>query len=169
MELLLITSTAKMVSKTWGQHGYLRTWLQRCWFPWRHGQRLSGCMFTADDRTWDDFAHPRCNKLWNPRMTWNAENKRARRPINKNRTQARAKKQRKDITGSYTRGLFLESPETLQEHFGWHDSLCVFKTKASRGTKLRSYFNFYSLYNIWKDQLYRISGLEFDEWVFGPE
>ena len=39
-------------------------------------------------------------------------------------------------------------------------------TKASRGTKLRSYFNFYFLYNIWKDQLYRISGSEIYEWVF---
>ena len=41
--------------------------------------------------------------------------------------------------------------------FGWQ-SLCIFKTKASRGTKLCSSFNFYPLYNIWEDQLYRISG-----------
>ena len=34
------------------------------------------------------------------------------------------------------RGPFLESPETLRAHFGWHDPLCVFKTKQSRGTKL---------------------------------
>ena len=27
----------------------------------------------------------------------------------------------------------------------------------------------YSLYNIWKDQLHRISGSEFYEWLFGPE
>ena len=37
------------------------------------------------------------------------------------------------------------------------------------GTKLRGYFNFHSLYNIWKDQLYRISGSEFDEWLFRPK
>ena len=55
------------------------------------------------------------------------------------------------------RGLFLESPETFRAYFGWHNSLCVFKTKGSRGTKLCSYFYFHSLYNIWKDQLYRIS------------
>ena len=55
------------------------------------------------------------------------------------------------------RGLFLESPETFRAHFGWHNCLCIFKTKASRGTKLSSYFYFYSLYNIWKDQLYKIS------------
>mgnify|MGYP007094270400 CR=1 FL=1 len=66
-------------------------------------------------------------------------------------------------------GLFLESPETFRVHFGWHNSLCIFKTKASRGTKLSSYFYFYSLYNIWEDQLYRISRPEFDEWLFGPE
>ena len=27
----------------------------------------------------------------------------------------------------------LESPETFRDHFGWHNSLCIFKTKASRG------------------------------------
>ena len=69
----------------------------------------------------------------------------------------------------HSRGLFLESPETFRAHFGWHNSLCIFKTKASRGTKLCSYFYFYSLYNIWEDQLYRISRPEFDEWLFGPE
>ena len=58
-------------------------------------------------------------------------------------------------------GLFLESPETFRAYFGWHNSLCIFKTKASRGTKLCSYFCFYSLYNIWKDQLYRISRSHF--------
>ena len=40
---------------------------------------------------------------------------------------------------------------------------------ASRGTKLCSCFNFYFLYNTWKDQLYQISGSKFYEWVFGPE
>ena len=33
--------------------------------------------------------------------------------------------------------------------FGWHTSLYILKTKASRSTKLCTYFNFYSLYNIW--------------------
>ena len=65
------------------------------------------------------------------------------------------------------RGPFLESPETFRAHFGWRNSLCIFKTKASRGTKLWSYFNFYSLYNIWKDQPYRISGSEFCQWFSG--
>ena len=32
--------------------------------------------------------------------------------------------------------------------FGWHNSLCIFKTKVFRVTKRRSYFNFYSLYNM---------------------
>ena len=50
---------------------------------------------------------------------------------------------------------------------GLHNSLCIFKTKASRGTKLCIYFNFYSLYNIWKDQLHKISGSQFCEWLFG--
>ena len=45
-------------------------------------------------------------------------------------------------------------------NFGWHNSLCIFKTMASGVTKLRLYFNFYFLYNIWKHQLYRISWSE---------
>ena len=47
-----------------------------------------------------------------------------------------------------TWGLLLESPETFRAHLGWHNSLCNFKTKASRGTTLCSCFYFYSVYNI---------------------
>ena len=47
------------------------------------------------------------------------------------------------------------------------NSLCIFKTKASLGPKLWSYFNFYSLYKIWKYQLHRISESEFYEWLLG--
>ena len=68
-----------------------------------------------------------------------------------------------------TRSLFLESPETFWAHFGWLNSLCIFKVKVSWGTKLCSYFNCYSLYNLWKEQLNRISGSQFYEWLFGPE
>ena len=69
---------------------------------------------------------------------------------------------------SQTRGLFLKSPEIFRAYFGRHNSLCIFKTKASRGTKLCSYFFLYSLYNISKNQLYRISRSHFYEWLFGP-
>ena len=62
-----------------------------------------------------------------------------------------------------------QGPETFRAHFGWHNCLCIFKTKVSRGTKLCSYLNFHSLQNIWKDQLYRTSGSEFCQWLFGPE
>ena len=60
-----------------------------------------------------------------------------------------------------TSGPFLESAETFRAHFRRHSSLCIFKTKASQGTKLCSYFNFSPLCNIWKDQLYRMSESEF--------
>ena len=53
--------------------------------------------------------------------------------------------------------------------FGWHNSLCILKAKAFQDTKLYSYFTFSSLYIMWKDQLYRTSGLEFYGWLFGPE
>ena len=75
----------------------------------------------------------------------------------------------RDFRETGPRGPFLESPETFRAHFGWHNSLCIFKTKASRGTKLCSYFNFYLLYNIRTEQLYRVSRSEFHEWLFGPE
>ena len=76
-----------------------------------------------------------------------------------------------DLSPGATRvwGPFLESPETFPAHFGWHNSLFIFKTKATRGTKLYTYFNYYSLYNIWEYQLYRISLPEFYKWLFGPE
>ena len=51
--------------------------------------------------------------------------------------------------------------------YGWLNSFCIFKTKVFHVTKLCSYFNFYCLYNIRKDELYRISGSDFYEWLFG--
>ena len=47
--------------------------------------------------------------------------------------------------------------------------LYIFNTNGPRGAKLCRYFNFYSLYKIWNDQLYRISGSQFYEWLFGTE
>ena len=47
--------------------------------------------------------------------------------------------------------------------------LCVFKTKASRGMKLYSYFYFYSVLQHMKDKRYRINRSEFYEWLFGPK
>ena len=64
---------------------------------------------------------------------------------------------------------FSKSPETYRARFGWHNSLCIFKTKASRGTKLCSFFQLFSFYNIWKYQLCGISGSEFYEWLVRPE
>ena len=75
----------------------------------------------------------------------------------------------RNLRGKGPWGPFLKSPETFRAQFGWYNSLYIFKTKTSRGTKLCSYFDFYSLYNIWTDQLYRLSRSEFHEWLFGPE
>ena len=57
-----------------------------------------------------------------------------------------------------TTGPFLERPETFRVHFRRHSPLCIFKTKASQGMKLCSYFNFSPLCNIWKDT-------SFTEWA----
>ena len=73
------------------------------------------------------------------------------------------------IVGSLLWGLFLESPETFRADFGRSNFLCIFKTKASRGTKLHSYYYFYSLYKIWKDQRYRINRSELCDWLLAPE
>ena len=56
----------------------------------------------------------------------------------------------------------------VPKFFGRHNSLCIFKTKVFGVTKLCSYFNLYSLYNIWNDQLHRISASVFYEWLFVP-
>jgi len=45
-------------------------------------------------------------------------------------------------------GSSSESPETFRVLLEWHNTLCIFKAKVSRGTKLCSYLNFYSLYNM---------------------
>ena len=68
----------------------------------------------------------------------------------------------------YPRARFSKFPNVFRG-FGWHNSPCIYKTNASWGTKLCGYFNFYSFYNVWKDQLYRINWSEFYEWPFGPE
>ena len=47
--------------------------------------------------------------------------------------------------------------------------VCSKRRCLARGTNLCSYFNFYSLFFKWKDQLYRLSGSESYEWLFGPE
>ena len=43
------------------------------------------------------------------------------------------------------------------------------KRRGPRGTKLCSYFNCYSLYNIWQKPAFRVSGSEFYERLFWPE
>ena len=59
------------------------------------------------------------------------------------------------VKTTVTRSLSEDSPRwsgacfsKVLKLFGWHNSLSISETKASRGTKLCSYFNFYSLYNI---------------------
>ena len=66
-------------------------------------------------------------------------------------------------TSVRTWGPFLESP--FRAHFGWHNSLFIFKTKLSRSSQLLlcSYFNFYCLYNLWTDQ----GPLQLGPWSFG--
>ena len=43
---------------------------------------------------------------------------------------------------------FSKVPKLFRVHLGWHNSLCIFKTKASRGTTLCPYIHSYSLYNM---------------------
>ena len=69
------------------------------------------------------------------------------------------------------RGPFLESPETFRAHFGLHNSLCIFRAKVSRDTKLCIYFNFYSLYNTIyeKTSFPELAGRSFRNGFSGPK
>ena len=49
------------------------------------------------------------------------------------------------------------------------NSLCIFKTMASRGTKLCRYLNYYSLYNIWKTSFTEIVGRSLKNDFSGPK
>ena len=65
---------------------------------------------------------------------------------------------------TWSRGLFLESPGTLRLHLGWHNSFCIFKRKAFRGTKL-----FLFLFPLQHMKRPALSRSVFYEWLFGPE
>ena len=73
------------------------------------------------------------------------------------------------VLGTFEKRAPGARPSKVPTLFGWHSSLCIFKAKASQSTKLCTYLNLYSLYNICKDQLYRINGWQFYEWLFGLE
>ena len=66
-------------------------------------------------------------------------------------------------------GLFLKSPESFRAYFGCHDSLYIFATPRLQANKLRNPISFYYIKNVLKDQLFKISRLQFDDWLFGPE
>ena len=64
---------------------------------------------------------------------------------------------------------FLESPETFRAHFGCHYFLRILKTKTFSCLKLCNEFALSYLEILVKDKLFRISGSQFLEWLFGPE
>ena len=63
-------------------------------------------------------------------------------------------------------GLFLESPENF---LGGHTSLCIFAMPRFKVIKLRNPLGFYWIKNMMKDQLFKTSRLQFDNWLLGPE
>ena len=76
--------------------------------------------------------------------------------------------------------LFLKSPETFRAYFGYHNSLYILATPSIvRGStnsaprfyaiKLRNHLGFSYIKNMLKDQLFKPSELQFDNWLFGPE
>ena len=67
------------------------------------------------------------------------------------------------------RGLFLKSPETFREYFGCHNSFYIFATPRFQAIKLRNRLSFSYVQNILKDHLFKTSGLQFDNWLFGPK
>jgi len=64
-----------------------------------------------------------------------------------------------------TGARFSKAPKLFGRNSG-DNSLSIFKAKVSRGTKLCSHFIFIP-FTIWKEKLYRLSGSQFHEWLFG--
>ena len=54
-------------------------------------------------------------------------------------------------------------------NFGCHNSLYIFATPRFQAIKLRNPLSFSYIKNTLKDQLLKISRLQFDDWLFGPE
>ena len=69
------------------------------------------------------------------------------------------------------RDLFLSSPETFRAYFGYHNySLHIFATpRLFKAIKLRIPLGCSYIKNVLKDQLFKTSGLQFDNWLFGSE
>ena len=67
------------------------------------------------------------------------------------------------------RGLFLKSPETSRRHYGCHNFHFIFATSRFLAIKLPSPLGFSYIKNILKEQLFKTSGLQFDDWLFAPE
>ena len=70
------------------------------------------------------------------------------------------------LTLCRTWGPFLESPETFGRISGGIILSVSSKRRPFEARYFCRCFNFYFICNIWKDQLYRISGSEFYEWLF---
>ena len=67
------------------------------------------------------------------------------------------------------KGLFFKSPETFRVYFGCHNSRYIFVTSRFEAIKLRGPLGFSYIKSMFKDQLFKTSGLRFDNWLFGPE
>ena len=62
---------------------------------------------------------------------------------------------------------FLKVSETCRAYFGWHNSLLIVATPRPKAIQLRSRPGFCYIKNMFKDQLFRTSGLQFDYWFVG--
>ena len=67
----------------------------------------------------------------------------------------------------YSRDLFLKSPETFRAYFGCHSSLYIFGTPRFSAIKPSNLLGFSYIKNMLKDQLFKTSGLQFDNWLLG--
>jgi len=68
-------------------------------------------------------------------------------------------------------GPFLKSPETFRTFFGCHNSPLYLRNAKvlSHQTSQYSLFFLFFIENMLKDQLFKSSGLQFDNWLYGPE
>ena len=64
---------------------------------------------------------------------------------------------------------FSKVPKVFRAYFGCHNSLYIFATPRFQATKLRNTLSFSYIKNMLKDQLFKMSRLQLDDWLFGPE
>ena len=66
-------------------------------------------------------------------------------------------------------GPVSQKSRNFSAYFGYHNSLHILATPMFEAIKLRSPLGFSYIQNKFRDQLFKTSGLQFENWLFAPE